>query len=53
MQSSPDYFLQQSNIQLGEEKIEKLSDFTHKVSFELAKNTGEISFFIIPEKHII
>jgi transcriptional regulator of heat shock response len=53
MQSSPDHFLQQNNISLWEEKIEKLSDFIHKINFELAKNTWEISFFIIPEKHII
>lgn len=53
METSPDYFLQQKNIQLWEEKIEKLSDFIHKISFELAKSTWEISFFIIPEKHIV
>ena len=53
MESTPDYFLQQNNIQLWEEKIEKLSDFTHKITYELAKNTGEIAFFIVPEKHII
>ena len=53
MESSPDYFLQQNNITLWEEKIEKLSDLTHKISYELDKNTWEISFFIIPEKHIV
>lgn len=53
MEKSPDYFLQQSNIQLWEEKIEKLSDFIHKITFELAKNTEEIAFFIIPDKHIV
>jgi transcriptional regulator of heat shock response len=53
MQTSPDHFLKQNNITLWEEKIEKLSDFIHKITFELAKNTWEISFFIIPEKHIV
>ena len=53
METSPDHFLQQSNVSLWEERIEKLSDFTHKISFELAKNTNEIAFFIIPNKHII
>lgn len=53
METSPDHFLQQENIDFWEEKIEKLSDFVHKISFELAKNTGEISFFIIPEKNIV
>jgi transcriptional regulator of heat shock response len=52
MESSPDHFLQQSNINIWEEKIKKLSDFTHKITFELAKNTNEIAFFIVPEKHI-
>jgi len=53
METSPDHFLQQNNIQVWEDKIEKLSDFTHKINFELAKNTEEIAFFIIPEKHIV
>jgi len=53
MQSTPDYFLQQNNIQIWEDKIERLSDFTHKISFELAKNTNEIAFFVVPEKHIV
>lgn len=53
MQTTPDYFLQQNNIILWPEKIEKLSDFIHKITFELAKNTWEISFFLIPEKHIV
>ncbi|MDD2871582.1 MAG: hypothetical protein PHS49_06340 [Candidatus Gracilibacteria bacterium] len=53
MQTSPDYFLNESNLNIGEEKIENLSDFVHKVSFELAKNTSEIAFFIIPEKNIV
>ncbi|QFR38942.1 hypothetical protein A9Q91_01775 [Candidatus Gracilibacteria bacterium 28_42_T64] len=52
MQSSPDHFLQKENSLLSQEKINKLSDYTHKITFELAKNTGEIAFFIIPEKHI-
>jgi len=53
MESSPDYFLKENNINLWEEKIEKLADFTHKVSYELAKNTNEIAFFIVPNKHIV
>jgi transcriptional regulator of heat shock response len=53
MESSPDHFLQASNIKIWENKIEKLADFTHKITFELAKNTEEIAFFVIPEKHIV
>ncbi len=53
MQSSPDYFLRQENTKNFQEAILKLSDFTHKITFELAKNTWEIAFFMIPEKHIM
>jgi len=28
-------------------------NFTHKITFELAKNTNEIAFFVIPEADII
>jgi len=52
MQSSPDYFLQNTNSILNQGKLSKLSDYTHKIIYELAKNTWEITFFIIPEKHI-
>jgi len=52
METSPEHFLQQSNIALWEEKIEHLSDFTYKITSTLSENTGEIAFFIIPDKHI-
>jgi transcriptional regulator of heat shock response len=52
METSPDYFLQQNNLNIWENEIKKLSDLTHKITFELAKNTWEIAFFIIPQKHI-
>lgn len=53
MESSPDYFLQEKNINIWEHKIEKLSDLAHKISYELAKNTKEIAFFIVPWKSIV
>lgn len=53
MESSADYFLQEKNISFSEEKIERFSDLAHKVSFELAKNTKEIAFCIIPKKNIL
>ena len=52
MKQTPDYFLQSESLNIWNEDIKKLSDFTHKVTFELAKNTKEIAFFIVPEKHI-
>ncbi|MCP4523177.1 MAG: hypothetical protein GY828_03080 [Candidatus Gracilibacteria bacterium] len=53
MSSSPDYFLQEKNSNLFQEEIKKIGDFVHKISYELAKNTGEIAFFLLPEKHIL
>lgn len=53
METSPDHFLNQNNIHLWEEKTKQISDFTDKITFELAKNTWEIAFFIIPEKNIV
>lgn len=52
MQSSPNYFLHENNIKICEQKIEQLSDLAYKISYELAKNTGEIWFFLIPNINI-
>lgn len=52
MQETPDHFLEEkNNMTLGTD-IAKLSDFVHKITFELAKNTREIAFFLVPEKHV-
>lgn len=53
MQTSPDYFLQQKNNQKYYEEVKKIWDFVHRISFELAKNTWEIAFFSLPDKHIL
>lgn len=53
MQSSPDYFLSEKNAHIWEEAIKKISDFTYKITYELARNTEEIGFFCIPDKHIM
>jgi hypothetical protein len=42
MQSSPDYFLQEKNLNFQKDKIEQLSDLVNKITYELAKNTKEI-----------
>lgn len=52
MQTSPDYFLQETN-NLNNIKIEKLWDLANKISYEIAKNTKEIWFFIVPNKQIV
>ncbi len=51
MQSSPEYFLQESNNNSAN-KIENLNDFTHQITYELAKNTKEIAFFVIPDEKV-
>ncbi len=53
MQSSPDYFLHENNYNFAQWKIERLSDLANKISYELAKNTKEIWFFIVPSKKIV
>lgn len=53
METWPDRFLHQKNISIWDNRIEQLSDLTHKVAYELAKNTGEIAFFIVEEKNIL
>jgi len=53
MQSSPDYFLYQNNILVWKEKVENIYDFSNKICYELAKNTNEIAFFVIPENKIV
>jgi transcriptional regulator of heat shock response len=53
MQSSPDYFLSAENTKNFQDEITKIWDFVHKITFELAKNTWEIAFFSLPEKHIL
>jgi len=53
MSSTPNYLLNEKNIEVWTNNIKKLSDFVHKITYELAKNTWEIAFFVIPEKNII
>ena len=53
MQTSPDYFLNAQNNKNFQEETTKLSDFVHKITFELAQNTWEIAFFSLPEKHLL
>lgn len=52
MRETPEHFLQEKNVWVGQNDFRRVNDFVHKLVFELAKNTGEIAFFMIPEKHI-
>lgn len=49
MQQTPDYFLQSKSLNIWKENQE---NHIYKITYELWKNTWEIAFFIIPEKHI-
>jgi hypothetical protein len=52
MQHSPDHFLQEKT---GKDDLttKSLNDFIYKITFELSKNTNEISFLIIEEELLL
>lgn len=52
MEQTPEHFLEEENTQNLWKDIRELADFVDNLTFELAKNTREIAFFIVPEKHI-
>lgn len=51
MEKAPEHFLEINSAQNS--NVNNIHDFTNKIAFELAKNTNEIAFFIIPEKNIM
>ncbi len=53
MQVTPDHFLEEKTSDKKTDNIKNLNDFIHKITFELAKNTNEISFFIVEEDAIL
>lgn len=52
MQQTPEYFLEEKNKSFEAKNIKEFSDFVHSIVFNLAKNTKEIAFFVLPEKHV-
>ena len=52
MEETPDYFLPPKNLNFSSSDIKKFEDYIHNITFELSKNTKEISFFCIPESSI-
>ncbi len=52
MKSTPNYFLE-SEAEKSKMKVENFYDLANKISFELARKTWEIAFFIIPENNLI
>lgn len=51
MQETPEYLLQEKNHH-NLHSLREFSDFAHRLVYNLAKNTNEIAFFVVPEKHI-
>lgn len=52
MKSTPNHFLE-TNSTKNNQKVENFYDLANKLSLELAKKTGEIGFFIIPEINLV
>jgi heat-inducible transcriptional repressor len=52
MQETPEHFLQVKN-DLVKKEVKNLWDFSNNLTFELAKITEEIAFFIAPREKII
>lgn len=52
MQQTPEYFLEEKNTQVQAKSIKEFSDFVHTLVYNLAKNTKEIAFFVVPDKHV-
>jgi len=52
MQQTPEYFLEEKNKTFNSTNIKEFSDFVHGITYNLAKNTKEIAFFVFPEKHV-
>nr|MDD3720782.1 hypothetical protein [Candidatus Gracilibacteria bacterium] len=53
MQVTPNHFLEEKISDKKTDNIKNLNDFIYKIIFELAKNTNEISFFIVEEDSIL
>jgi transcriptional regulator of heat shock response len=51
MEETPEHFLREKNLQ--NKHVNNLWDFWSNLTYELAKNTSEIAFFIIPDDHAV
>lgn len=52
MQQTPEYFLEENNHNVHTKTLKEFSDYVHNIVYNLAKNTKEIAFFVLPDKHI-
>lgn len=53
MTQTPEFFLEAANEVSHTKNLKEFSDFIFGLVYNLAKNTGEIAFFLLPEKHIV
>ncbi|MCH8518677.1 hypothetical protein LAT59_02865 [Candidatus Gracilibacteria bacterium] len=51
MQQTPEFFLEEHNTH-STSTLRELSDFIYTLVHKLSHNTGEIAFFVLPDKHI-
>lgn len=52
MQQTPEHFLNSENLN-KKNNINNIWDFSNSISFDLAKNTWEIAFFLVPWKNVM
>ena len=52
MQQTPEYFLEEKNSHIPAKDLREFSDFVHSLVYNLSKNTKEIAFFVLPDKHV-
>ncbi len=52
MQQTPEYFLEEKNTHVPAKNLREFSDFVHSLVYNLSKNTKEIAFFVLPDKHV-
>lgn len=53
MRETPEFFLEADNQNINTKTLREFSDYIHNIVFKLAKNTKEIAFFVLPEKHVV
>jgi hypothetical protein len=53
MKEMPNHFLEAKDVKMKSNDVKTLEDFIYNITSELAKKTGEISFFISEKNGIL
>ena len=53
MKEMPNHFLEAKDVKMKSGDVKTLEDFIYNISSELAKRTGEISFFVSENNGIL